>query len=197
MLNLLPDEHKKAYKYAKANVKIATWMLVLVISILGLMVIVTYGMLNLQSSSKTYQNRIALMNKTLSKENLKATKAEVVNISNSLRLAVQVLSNEVLFSKLLQQIGAVMPNGAVLTGLNINQTSGGINLTANTTNYQSATQMQVNLSSPTNGIFSKVDIVSIDCSTQSSSSLHGCNVTLRALFNTNNQFLFINQGNKK
>lgn len=197
MLNLLPDENKKAYKYAKANVKISEWIAVFIVTILGLLAIVTYGLINMQSSSNTYQSHIALMNKTLKKENLKATKLKVVSISNSLRLAVQVLSNEVLFSKLLQQIGAVMPSGAILTGLNINQISGGINLTANTTDYQSATQMQVNLSSPSNGIFSKVDIVSINCNAQGSATPTGCTVTLRALFNTNNQFLFINQGTKK
>ncbi len=197
MLNLLPDENKKAYKYAKANVKIAEWIIVFIVTIVGLLAIVTYGLINMQSSSNTYQGHIALMNKTLNKENLKTTKLKVVSISNSLRLAVQVLSNEVLFSKLLQQIGAVMPSGAVLTALNINQISGGITLTANTTDYQSATQMQVNLSSPSNGIFSKVDIVSINCNAQGSAT--GCTVTLRALFNTNNQFLFINQnqGTKK
>ncbi len=199
MLSLLPEKHKKAYKYAKANVKISKWIGVFVITILGLLAITTYGLINMQSSAKTYQDHIALMNKVLSQENLKSTKANVVNISNSLRLAVQVLSHEILFSKLLQQIGSVMPSGAILTNLNINQISGGLNLTAATTNYQSATQVQVNLSSPSNGIFSKVDIVSIDCLGQSTGSAagHPCSVNLRALFNNNNQFLFINQGTAK
>ena len=200
MLNLLPEEHKKAYKYAKANVKIGNWIAVFVITILGLLAIVTYGLINMQSASVTYQKHIVLMNKTLSSENLNYTKQEVVNISSSLRLAVQVLSHEVLFSKLLQQIGSVMPTGTVLTGLNIDQTTGGLNLTAASTNYQSATQMQVNLTSPPSSIFSKVDIISINCpsGTTSNGSLgYPCTVNLRALFNTNNQFLFINQGGAK
>ena len=95
MLNLLPEEHKKAYKYAKANVKIGNWIAVFVITILGLLAIVTYGLINMQSASVTYQKHIVLMNKTLSSENLNYTKQEVVNISSSLRLAVQVLSHEV------------------------------------------------------------------------------------------------------
>ncbi len=218
MLNLLPEDNKKAYKYAKQNVQIAKWLAAFLIVIVGLGVIATYGMLKVHQSSNNYNSQIKSLNVTLTKEQLIKTKQDVQNISNTLNLVVKVLSNEILFSKLIQQIGAVMPSGAVLTGLNINQIgaglSGGLDLNIASTNYQTATQAQVNLSAPSNGIFSKVDIVSISCmagngntssntntitnssSSASNNSVYPCTVSLRALFNAKNQFLFINQGNK-
>jgi hypothetical protein len=53
--------------------------------------------------------------------------------------------------------------------------------------------VQVNLADPTNKIFSKADIVSITCSSSNAlSPLYPCTVNVRALFVTNNPFLFIN-----
>ncbi len=199
MLNLLPPDIKKSYKYAKQNVILRQWIVFFVLAIFGIGVILSYGLFTISKNSNSYNNQINSLNKQLASEHLSSVKMQVVNISNSLNLAIKVLSNEILFSKLIQQIGAAMPSGSVLTGLNIDQIQGGITLSASSTDYQTATQTQVNLSSPANGIFSKVDIVNISCSGQgaSSNSNYPCSIELRALFNTNNQFLFINQGNTK
>ena len=199
MLNLLPSDIKKSYKYAKQNVLLKKWIVFFVLAIFGIGVILSYGLFTISKNSNSYNSQINSLNKQLASEQLSSVKMQVVNISSSLNLTIKVLSNEILFSKLIQQIGAVMPSGAVLTGLNIDQIQGGITLSASSTNYQTATQTQVNLSSPTNGIFSKVDIINISCSGQgaSSNSTYPCSIELRALFNTKNQFLFINQGNIK
>ncbi|MCL5113334.1 MAG: hypothetical protein M1554_02530 [Patescibacteria group bacterium] len=199
MLNLLPPDIKLSYKYAKQNVKLRNWAIAFLLAIGGLGIILSYGLFTISKNSNSYNNQINSLNHQLASEHLSSVRAQVVDISNSLNLAIKVLGNEILFSKLIQQIGAVMPNGSVLTGLNINQIQGGITLNALSTNYQTATQTQVNLSAPSNGIFSKVDIVNISCSGQGASSnpSYPCSIELRALFNTDNQFLFINQGNKK
>jgi hypothetical protein len=107
-----------------------------------------------------------------------------------------VLSKEILFSKLIQQVGAAMPANTSLNGLSINKVQGGIDLTASAVDYTAATQVQVNLSDAQNKIFTQADIVSINCSTGTSSSTqdttYPCTVTIRALFAKNNPFLFIN-----
>lgn len=198
MLNLIPKETKLSYNYAKQNVILRKWIIIFVFAWMGAFLIGSYGIFVISKNKSTEQNQINSLNKELSKEQLVQTKQTVVNITNRLSLTLKVLSTEVLFSKLIEQIGSVMPQGAVLTGLNIDQISGGINLSVASTNYQSATQTQVNLSASQNSIFSKVDIVNISCNGQGSlaNTTYPCSVQLRALFNTNNQFLFINQGNK-
>lgn len=194
MLNLLPHELKQGYGYARRNVMLRNWAAALFFSLLGLVIVATFGLLTMQASIKDYTKQVSEAQEQLKKDKLDETKKQVQDISGSLKLAVQVLGQEVLFSKLITQIGATMPNGAILTALDINKVSGGLTLTATATNYTTATQVQVNLADPNNKIFSKVDIDNISCSNQDST--YPCTVQLRALFNTNNPFLLINQGKK-
>jgi hypothetical protein len=195
MINLLPPALKADYRYARRNVTLRKWVVVFLIALVGLGAVATYGLLTMRQTNLDYQHQVTALETQLKREKLDQTKKQVQEVSSSLKLAVTVLSNEVLFSKLIQQIGAVMPRGAVLTGLTINQVSGGIDLTAGATSYNSATQVQVNLADPANKLFSKVDINSINCGKSTAATAnYACSVQLRALFNTNNPFLFINQG---
>lgn len=198
MINLLPPDIRDSYRYARKNTILRSWALVTLVSLLGLGAIGTYGLLALHQQTGIYAGKTVAAKKQLENQQLSQTEAKVKDISSSLQLAVKVLGQEVLFSKLIKQIGAAMPPGTVLTGLTINQTTGGLDLTAGATNYTTATQVQVNLSDPRNQIFSKVDINNINCSQQIvTDKAHPCTVSLRALFDSNNQFLFVNQGKKK
>lgn len=200
MINLLPDQLKANYHYSKRNVSLLGWTIGCLIAIVGVGMIATYGLLKVHQSDNSYSHQVTTAQNQLNADNVTKTEATVKDISSTLKLAVKVLSNELLFSKLIQQIGAAMPNGTILTALNINQAANGsgLNLSVAATDYQAATQTQVNLAAPTNGIFSKVDIISIDCSGSSSSNkAYPCQAQLRAQFNSTNQFLFINQGAKK
>lgn len=192
MINLLPTDLKQTYIYAKRNVQLQKWVSLFLVALIGLGILGTYGLLSIKQSSNDYTKQIAQANSTFKKENFAATQKEVKDISNNFKLVVKVLGQEVLFSQLLKQIAATIPANANLTGLNISQTTGGIDITANAIDYRTATQVQVNLADPKNKIFSKADLVSVTCnSTGSETSLYPCTVNVRALFAPNNPFLFI------
>lgn len=196
MINLLPPEVKSSYRYARRNVRLRRWVNLFVAALIGLGIITTFGLLTIQRSTAHYNHQIAASEARFKQENFAGTQKQVQDISNSFKLVVKVLSKEVLFSQLIKQIGASMPNNANLTSLNINQVQGGIELTANAVDYKTATQVQVNLSDPTNKIFSKADIESIKC--QGTVDPHyPCVITLRALFTNDNPFLFINSKGTK
>ena len=199
MINLLPPELKTSYIYARRNVGLRRWLTILVVTLIGVGALATFGLLRIHQSSQSASAQVVALDTQLEAAHLTQTKKEVQNVSNSLKLAVKVLSNEVLFSKLIQQVGAVMPRGTLLSGLTIDQVNGGLGLQAQSTSYNSGTQIQVNLSDPNNKLFSKVDINSIHCVQAVADALtpYPCTVDLRALFNTDNPYLFINQGNKK
>jgi hypothetical protein len=194
MINLLPPDVKKAYRYGQRNLELRKWLIFCGLALIGLGLISTYGLLTFSASTTNFNHQIASSNALLKKDNLTQTEKQTTDISNSLRLAVKVLGKEVLFSKLITQIGAVMPSGAVLSGLDINTALNGVDLTADTTDYAAATQIQVNLTSPSNKIFAKVDIVSIVC--EANNPPYPCTAQFSAEFNPVNQFLFINQGAK-
>ncbi|MBC7707886.1 hypothetical protein H7Y63_01550 [Polaromonas sp.] len=199
MINLLPPQTKGDYRYARRNLALRGWIIALAVALVGVGALLTYGLLDLQRQIHSNQIQVAEAKEKLAKDKLTETEQKVKDISSSLRLATQVLGSEVLFSKLITQIGAAMPPGAVLSGLNINKTTGGLDLNANAKDYGTASQVQVNLSSSANKIFAKADIVTISCATpkvQDKPDPYPCTVTLRALFNDQNQFLFVNQGAK-
>lgn len=193
MINLLPPELKEAYTYAQRNSKLMHWVISFAFALAGLLVISLGGILYVYQTSHSYDNQISQLQDTLKQEKLTETEKQASDISSSLKLSVKVLSKEVLFSKLLKQLAAVTPSNANLTDLNISQTQGGLDISAEATDYKAATQLQVNLSDAKNQIFSKADIISITCggTTENGDNRYPCTVVIRALFAKDNPFLFI------
>lgn len=192
MINLLPPETKRDYRYARLNVTLRRWAIMFVIAFIGLGIIATYGLVSLHRSTVDYSHKIASTQALFKQEDYEGTQKQVRDISNNFKLVVKVLGQEVLFSELLKQIAADIPNNANLTSLNINQSQAAIDITANATDYNTATQVQVNLADPQNKIFSKADIESISCGANATNAKYPCTVNIRALFASNNPFLFIN-----
>jgi Tfp pilus assembly protein PilN len=194
MINLLPPDIKKNYRYARGNQHLLTWIGIFIVGLAGALVLTAGGYLYMHQSVRNYTKQVASSNAQLQSQNLPKVQKEVTNISNNLKLLVQVFSKEFLFSDLLKRLGSVTPANTVLTSLSISQTQGAIDIVAQTASYNAATQLQVNLSDPKNQIFSKADIVSINCTNDTAGKPYPCTATLRALFATNNPFLFISSG---
>ena len=196
MINLLPPDIKTGYIYGRKNVILRKWVAMFLIALVGLIFIGTYGLLAIKQSSRDYNKKIASATQQLKRDQYEATQKQVKDLSGSFQLVVKVLGQEVLFSKLLQQMGKSIPANANLTGLNILQTKGGIDITAAAKDYNTASQVQVNLADPSNQIFSKADIVGINCAGNTNNA-YPCTVSIRALFAENNPFLFINSKGAK
>lgn len=201
MINLLPPDTRANYMYARRNTRLLRWITGLSLGIAGMAVVTGLGMLYINQSINSYQAQIAAGEERLRVHKLQDSQKQVEEITNNLKLVIQVLSKEVMFSKMLQQIGAAMPQGAILTDLSIDKTQGGIDLGARATNYQAATQIQVNLADPKNKVFEKADINQIKCNPPAASTgpnattlttKYPCEITIRALFGSNNPYLFIN-----
>lgn len=196
MINLLPPDVQANYRYAHRNARLLRWAVAFGLGILGLAIISTAGLLYLHQTSKNYAAQVETAKSNLQAQDQAKTEKNVKDISSSIRLAVQVLSKEVLFSELLKQIARVTPSNVSFANLSISQIKGALDITANTTDYSAATQLQVNLADPSNKIFSKADIINISCSSgvpaSQAKSHYPCSVTIRALFSANNPFLFIN-----
>jgi Tfp pilus assembly protein PilN len=194
MINLLPPETKSSIHYARRNSVLLRWLIWLSAGIMGIVLVAAGGMVFLNQA--VHENQVLVTNtqSQLKSQNLNGVTKQVSAITNNLKLMVTVLGKEVLFSELLRQVATAMPKGAVLTDLNITGVQGGINLEAATVDYNTATQIQVNLQDPNNKIFSKADIVSIQCTTGGTgiASVYPCKAEYRAQFVTNNPYLFIN-----
>ena len=200
MINLLPPEVKSAYRFARRNVLLSHWVFACTVAMIGLAALGTGGLIYIHQTTQNYTVQVLSMQDGLKKQDQTGVQNQVKDITNSLKLAVQVLSKEMLFSQLLTHLATVTPANAVLTDLNLAPSSqSAFDISALTTDYNTATQLQVNLADPANQLFSKADIVTITCTGGSVTALkYPCTVTIRALFKANdNPFLFINDGKKQ
>lgn len=198
MINLLPNTFKDDIVFARRNTQLLRASGGVLAVIIGAVLLVGAGNLYLVRETKSYNIAAEQTAKALEAQDLTATKTRIQELSNGLKLILQVLSKEVLFSKLLKQAGAVMPEGSVLSTIEISEVEGGIDINAFAKDYQTATQVQLNLADPDNKLFEKVDIIQVTCGgTAEKSGQYPCSVGLRALFADNNPYLFINNETKE
>lgn len=199
MINLLPPEYKEQIVYARRNTLLFKRTLISLLGIAGLVALMSFGYIYLDQSSKNINKQIAQTQEQLSAQKVTETQKRVGEISSTLQLVLQVLGKEVLFSKLIQQVGAAIPQGTALTDLKLTKITGGagIDLQFAASSYQTGTQIQINLEDPTNKIFEKADILSINCNTTATADpRYPCTVTIKAQFAKNNPYLFIGSSSK-
>lgn len=182
MINLLPPERAAAIRYARQNTRLRVWLIGMAVAILGLIFILLSGWFYIHSQATGLKNDIDLTNQQLKDQNLAKVQADAKEITGDIKVINQVLGSEVRFSDLIQNIGQDMPPGTILSSLQLGKVVGALDLTANAKDYQSAAQVAANLSDPANGLFTKVDIISIACGAQEGSKAYPCTVSLKALF---------------
>lgn len=190
MINLLPPKVREDTQYARRNVVLLRWVTVCGLALIGVGLIVSAGFVYLDQSTKSYAKRAETAQANLKAQKVDETQKQIEEISNNTKLATQVLSKEILFSKLLRQLGASLPANTRLEQLQIDKIQGGIALKASAKDIVSATQVQVNLQDPNNKIFEKADIEGISCAS-SADNKYPCTVSVRALFGKSNPYLYI------
>jgi Tfp pilus assembly protein PilN len=193
VINLLPPELKTAYRFGRINRHLVHWIVALTFGIIGAVLITAVGYFYLHQSAKSYAKQVETTNQQLVAQNLTGVQSQIKDISNNLKLAVDVLSKQILFSNLLDQLGKTMPTNTLLTGLSISQSQGAVDISALAKDYAAAAQIQVNLQDPANQIFSKADTININCATTSD---YPCSVQIRALFDANNPYMFTGDAKK-
>lgn len=190
IINLLPPDSKQELTYARRNTHLLHWIVACSAALLGVGLIVSIGYLYIQKSITDYSRQVEQTTTNLQVQKLEETSKRLDEISSNTKLVVQVLSREVLFSKLLKQLGASLPANTALTKLVVDKVEGGLQISASAKDFKAASQIQVNLQDPKNKIFEKADIDGITCS-DTATKQYACDVTLKALFGKNNQYYYI------
>jgi Tfp pilus assembly protein PilN len=191
MINLLPPRHADAIRYGRQNTVLRGWLIGLAAAIAGLILILAGGWLYMNKQADDLKKNITVTNQQLQAQNLAQVQKDAKEITGDINVINKVLSQEIRFSDLIQSIGNVMPSGTVLGSLSLsNKVTGALDLSANAKDYASAAQIAVNLSDPKNEIFSKVDIININCN--SGGGQYKCGATFRALFSSTARTKFLN-----
>jgi Tfp pilus assembly protein PilN len=190
VINLLPSSYAESIRYGRQNTALRSWLIGSVAAIAGLIIIFAGGWIYINQQAKTLQKNIDTTNQQLKAQNLAQVQKDAKEITGDIKVITQVLGTEVRFSDLIQAIGNDMPSGAVLSSLSLSKVSGAVDLSTGVINYSSAAQIAVNLSNSKNDLFSKVDIISVNCTT-SSSKTYPCTATFKALFSKTAQNKFL------
>lgn len=191
MINLLPSDYRLKLHYGRLNAKLSRWLVINAVIIGGLILILGSGWLYMEQQTRSLNQSITSSQNQLKAQNLEQVRKQAEEISQNIRVIEQILKREIRFSDLIQEIGQVMPPGAVLSSLTLSdKVTGALDLNINAKNYESTAQVAVNLSDPKNNLFTKVDIINISCS--SANRTYPCTGVFRALFDAKTSQRFLN-----
>lgn len=182
MINLLPPDRVLVVRFGRQNSRLRQWIVGALCAIGGLIIIMAGGWVYLHQQASDLQTSLDKTNSQLQAQNLAKVQHDAKEITGDIKVINQVLGNEVHFSDLIQDIGKVMPPGTVLSSLSLSKINGSLDLSASAKDSNAAAQIAVNLNDPSNGLFSKVDIVSINCGNDTSA--YHCDAVFKALFST-------------
>lgn len=161
MINLMPPNLKKDILYARRNVTLVQYCVLVAITAVALTGVMVYGIMLINSDQNALEESISSKKSTL--ELLKKDETEANNLSKTIDTINALLNREVSFSKLLQDIGAVMPEGTKLTGLSLASSKDQpLTITAALNEQKKAAILQQNLLK--SGLFSAVDIQAVNTS---------------------------------
>lgn len=190
MINLLPPADLENILYARRNTHLLHWLIAIIFAIAGVGAVIGAGHVAINRATDQVSAQVQSGTEQLKAQKLQETQTRVEDISASLKLATQVLSRQVILSELIPQIGGVLPSGTALSSLQLNKIEGGLDLVVSASDYQTATQVQVNLEDEDNKIFQKADINAINCA-GTEDPRYACQVTIRALFAEENPYSFL------
>lgn len=115
MINLLPPTYKKSVKQAKINIILVRYIVVVLITTLVVGGVMWFGIQATENNRKTIARSLAEDVQTAAE--LQPINEEAKNLADNIDLIATLLDQEIKFSELLREVGAVVPPGVVLDNL--------------------------------------------------------------------------------
>jgi Tfp pilus assembly protein PilN len=199
MINLLPPEYKQTRKFARRNARLVRYIVSAAVGLTTVLLVTTGGFWYINLVLTDIQSQKSTLNERLSTENINASIQEFDGLAQRTKSILQILQKQVLFSKLIQKIAPVLPQGATLQDISLSDNDTALTLNFSLPTRESALTLQSNLQDPANELFEKADILSASCTTSGLDSV--CGAEIRVLIGNTSQFLLYtpssNQGAKK
>lgn len=123
MINLMPDAAKRQLRAARANVLLLRYLLVILVAA-GFIAFAIAGSYYLLTQTKTSSEQLIEASDTKAAV-YSETQTAVSELSSQLSEARSILNNEIPYSKVLINIGQLLPEGTVLRELSLENASFG------------------------------------------------------------------------
>ena len=121
MINLMPDAAKKEIRSARMNVVLTRYIIVIILAFAFLSLLLA-GSFVVLTQTKASAEQLISGNDTKAAV-YSETKAKVDALSSGLAETKRILNEEVLYSNVLMNIGQQMPEGTVLSGIELSSAS--------------------------------------------------------------------------
>ncbi len=191
MINLLPPQVKQEITYGRRNSILLRWVIAVTLVIAGIGVMTVFGLFYINQNVRAQQKVAKIAQQRIDGQNLESSKNQLIDLSDKVKTIVSILNKQLLFSKMLTTVGGILPNGAVLSDINLSTSDSGIDLSISALDRAAATQAFVNINDPKNNFFDKADLVSIVCES-SSAKKYPCTAQVRGTLKNNSSFYFLN-----
>ena len=121
MINLLAPESQKRFRAARLNLKLRSYIFILLATLLGVVGIFGAGYY-LTLSERAIAER-KLQDYQQQTASYQGVRNEAKAFADNLKIAKSILSQEIVYSDLVTQIAQTLPSSAVLTALNVDATT--------------------------------------------------------------------------
>lgn len=159
MINLAPPEVKSNVHFGRLNIRAFRYLLLTVATSVGLLAILLFGLLLASREESLLRNLVEDKQASLAQHDAQLTEAKA--LAERIDTIAALIGRETAFSKLLPSIGAVVPSGTTISGLELDTKDGNaIAINGESTSQLGPSIFRENLAK-TKDLFSRADIVSI------------------------------------
>jgi hypothetical protein len=160
--------------------------------LLGIMAITIVGQFYIKSNVSNLNKTIESTKQRINDQSLETRQAEISSFANNLKTVSSLLSDQLLFSKIITSLGEILPNGVTVLNIDFRSTDSTIKLQLIGADEKAVTQGFVNISSAPSNLIQTADLENVDCSGQG-----GCTASVTILLNKDSEFYFLNDISKK
>jgi len=160
MINLLSPDDKLQLRAARSNVLLLRYTILIIVTIVAVGLVFGSGFfITMQERTAAEQQQ---QNDSAKTAGYSTVRKNAEAFAQNLTTAKKIISQEIIYSKLLTDIAKTLPRGSVLADLSLNPDSLGksVPLSARTKNYDGALRLKNTLEE--SALFADVSIVSIN-----------------------------------
>ena len=160
MINLLPPQAKENIRFARLNVTMIEYAVLVLVTTVGLISILFYGQSLASHEESLLSNLVNDKRSNLSQYDSELAKAK--ELDKRIDTISALLGLETNFSKLLPAIGGIVPQGTVINGLELDtEDSNSLTINGESTSQTGPSIFRENLAK-SDKLFSRADIVNIN-----------------------------------
>ncbi len=193
MINLLPPEAKEDALYGRRNYKLVFIGGGILLIMFALGALTLFGQFYLSQSKAQYTKSGIVVEQRIKDQKLEDSQKNLETLAANFKTASQLLSKQILFSKLFPKLAEIIPKGAYVRQISIDDKSTYLQFEIAAPSRSVANQGYINVSDPKNGLFEKADLLDITCSDKAPTDGSApCKATVKALFRSDSPFLLLN-----